>query len=159
MVIGGFWHGASWNFIFWGVCHGLILAFEKFINLKSKRTVKSPSVVLGFLQTFVTFHIVCALWIFFKSESFSTAGEMIYQITHSIKLLDFPSFILQYRNSIGLILAGLAIHFSPNSWNDSAIEFISKIHWIGKTIAFTMVLALLFYFNSSEQILPIYLQF
>ena len=39
MVIGGLWHGASWNFIFWGLLNGIALAFHKFyadVLLKKK---------------------------------------------------------------------------------------------------------------------------
>src|SRR5215207_2749371 len=29
MVIGGLWHGASWNFVIWGAIHGVVLAVER----------------------------------------------------------------------------------------------------------------------------------
>ena len=29
MLIGGFWHGASWNFVIWGAIHGRMLALER----------------------------------------------------------------------------------------------------------------------------------
>src|SRR5205814_1229922 len=32
MLLGGLWHGASWNFIFWGFLHGAALAIEKFLK-------------------------------------------------------------------------------------------------------------------------------
>ena len=33
--LGGLWHGASWNFVFWGGIHGVALAIDKFfIRLK-----------------------------------------------------------------------------------------------------------------------------
>lgn len=32
MLLGGFWHGASWNFIFWGALHGVALVLDKMFN-------------------------------------------------------------------------------------------------------------------------------
>ena len=33
MVLGGFWHGAKWNFVLWGAFHGLLLAWESRVRL------------------------------------------------------------------------------------------------------------------------------
>ena len=30
MLLGGLWHGASWNFVIWGGFHGIALAAQKF---------------------------------------------------------------------------------------------------------------------------------
>ena len=32
MLLGGIWHGASWNFLFWGIYHGLLISIERSIN-------------------------------------------------------------------------------------------------------------------------------
>ena len=40
----GMWHGASWNFIIWGVYFGIIVTLEKYTLLKIKRFI--PSVLL-----------------------------------------------------------------------------------------------------------------
>ena len=64
MLIGGFWHGASWTFIVWGALHGIFLVVEKFFNLSSnpKRTK------IYQLRTFLT---ICLLWVIFRAKDFT----------------------------------------------------------------------------------------
>ena len=51
----GFWHGASWNFLLWGLYYGLLLLFEKYVLMKWK---KMP----GFLQHLWTLLTVFLGW-------------------------------------------------------------------------------------------------
>ena len=39
MLLGGLWHGSSWNFIIWGLIHGFILALEKILFSKKKKNI------------------------------------------------------------------------------------------------------------------------
>ena len=42
MVLGGLWHGASWNFVFWGALHGAALALDKLrLTIFSKRSASA----------------------------------------------------------------------------------------------------------------------
>lgn len=58
--ISGFWHGANWNFIFWGLFHGAFLIFERAGLGKLLRTL--PKV----LQVSYSFFIVMIGWVFFS---------------------------------------------------------------------------------------------
>src|ERR671911_2194550 len=75
MLLGGFWHGASFTFLFWGGIHGAALSVERWgrTNLKGFRMPK-------WLAWLVTFHVVCLAWVFFRSPDLSTAFEMLGQI-------------------------------------------------------------------------------
>ena len=159
MLIGGFWHGASWNFLFWGAAHGIILAIEKLWSDNFKANDRPRGFIARFVQTFITFHLVCALWIFFKAESFSSAGDMFSQLWYAIDLSVLPAFWVQYKAVVILILLGFLLHAAPIKWNDLIISFASKMHWAFKVIVLTVVLSFLYYFNSAGQVLPIYLQF
>ena len=77
MAIGGLWHGASWNFVVWGVFHGLaLIVHREFVVFKEqvlwlKRFVASP---LGnFASIFLTFHAVCIGWVFFRVQDMGQA--------------------------------------------------------------------------------------
>ena len=39
MLIGGLWHGASWNFVLWGGLHGGVLAVERKLNPQAPRSI------------------------------------------------------------------------------------------------------------------------
>ena len=68
MVLGGLWHGASWNFVIWGSIHGLMLAFERAQGKDSPyRHLPGP------LRTAITFLIVCFAWVFFRAASLPRA--------------------------------------------------------------------------------------
>ncbi len=86
MLLGGLWHGASWNFIVWGGLHGIALGVHKYL-LAGRRSTGDGSdagpwmSVAGWLVTFVFVHFC---WVFFRAESFSTAfliiGKMLYPV-------------------------------------------------------------------------------
>ena len=62
-IASGFWHGASWAFIFWGIYHGLFLVLERVFLLKIYEKIgKIPSV-------FITFILVAIGWVFFRSNT------------------------------------------------------------------------------------------
>lgn len=69
-LIGGFWHGAGWNFIFWGFLHGLALVAHRFW---SKKGFSMPS----WLAWFLTFNYVNIAWIFFRAHTWSDAMKVL----------------------------------------------------------------------------------
>lgn len=70
MIIAGVWHGAGWNFVFWGLGHGLILAIERKFNINK---IKSSNKVIAALRTILIFNLVCLLWVFFRAVDFNQA--------------------------------------------------------------------------------------
>lgn len=72
-LISGLWHGASWTFVLWGLLHGVLNC----VNRGCKRIWEK----LGYVtQWFFTFSIVNLLWIIFRAESISQAGQIIKKI-------------------------------------------------------------------------------
>ncbi|WP_417603124.1 MBOAT family O-acyltransferase [Owenweeksia hongkongensis] len=63
----GLWHGASWNFVIWGLFHGFFMIIERmgFGKILSKIPV--------ILQRFYTLVIVIVGWVFFRAETLSEA--------------------------------------------------------------------------------------
>jgi D-alanyl-lipoteichoic acid acyltransferase DltB (MBOAT superfamily) len=79
MLIGGLWHGAAWTFVVWGGLHGSALAWERWRRARrapedAARRATGRSV---WVARIVTFHFVCFAWIFFRSDSFGAAWDMI----------------------------------------------------------------------------------
>jgi D-alanyl-lipoteichoic acid acyltransferase DltB (MBOAT superfamily) len=95
MLLGGLWHGASWNFVLWGGLHGAALVVERvFAHVPAKWTpvrrqehapngqslTGAPRTRLGAaLAWVVTFHFVCLTWVFFRSPS--NEATLAYFIT------------------------------------------------------------------------------
>jgi D-alanyl-lipoteichoic acid acyltransferase DltB (MBOAT superfamily) len=68
MVLGGLWHGAAWNFVVWGVFHGLILCIWRRLGdrpaaLRDGRSTRS--IWLDFVWTLSFFHVTCFGWLLF----------------------------------------------------------------------------------------------
>lgn len=60
MLLGGLWHGSSWNFVLWGGFHGVWLALERVIPLRHAW----PKTV----NQIVNFGIVTIAWVFFRCD-------------------------------------------------------------------------------------------
>jgi alginate O-acetyltransferase complex protein AlgI len=77
MAIGGLWHGASWNFVVWGIYHGLaLIVHREFASIKAGSTALKDFVDSKFgtfLSMFITFQAVCIGWVFFRVTNISDA--------------------------------------------------------------------------------------
>lgn len=88
-VLSGFWHGAAWTFIIWGLIHGVGLVIQK--------AVKFPYIPLrSFLRILLTAIIVLIGWIFFRAESLSDALSILKKIS------DFSLFRMPKSDSQNL---------------------------------------------------------
>lgn len=157
MFLGGLWHGASWKFVFWGVLHGLALAFERFFG----QFIKLPkNYLVRFFQVFLTFHFVVFCWLFFRADSF----EMVYVMLQNISqiqwnLEQFKTIILGYQNVFILITIGFIWHFLPTKFTDFNEKLFSKIPLVLKAIVLGFVFWIV-YATASEGTQPfIYFQF
>lgn len=75
MILGGLWHGAAWHFVLWGFLHGLMLSLERFIGYRKRQ---SDGVSSGrLLPRLLTFQLIVALWIPFRSPDLDRALELV----------------------------------------------------------------------------------
>ena len=69
-IIGGFWHGAGWTFIFWGFLHGSALVVHRvWKNLGYKMN--------SILAWFITFNFINIAWIFFRAKEWDDAIKVL----------------------------------------------------------------------------------
>jgi hypothetical protein len=99
------------------------------------------------------------LWIFFKAESFGISLDMFHQVTYGLDFSILPAFWEAYQATILIIIGAFILHALPMKWNDIVISISTKLHWTVKMLGMTAALALMYYFNTAGQVLPIYLQF
>lgn len=142
MLLGGLWHGASWNFVIWGGLHGLFLWVERLINGRSqkKQPVVSNELVLqasvipvqdkkirNFLGVMLTFFLVNITWVFFRAPDFTQAMKMLLcmagVITQGPKLLSTPDIL-----KVAITTAGLLVcHW--NMRNTSVSNLANRLPW------------------------------
>lgn len=136
-LLSGFWHGAGFTFILWGIGHGLV-------SIIYRATKSFWDRLPGFVNWFITFILVNVLWVFFRAESISQALSLLKRvITGGIGPIS--SFISQEFNrwEIDLVVSklpviknmsafdlmlitalGLGLLFVPNS-----LELSQKSKW------------------------------
>jgi len=128
MILGGLWHGASWNFVIWGALHGLYLIFNhawRGLGLPQMgHTYLSPS-VYRLLARAVTLLAVIVAWVFFRAESFSGASNVIagmFGLT-SYSSASIWSAILQQSGVfwVQAVLLAVVVLVYPNS-----VEIVRK---------------------------------
>ena len=74
-MLTGLWHGASWNFVLWGVFFGIILMIEKaFFDYNGKKNFNS---ILGWAYCFI---IVNISWVLFHIEDFSFLHKVFHRM-------------------------------------------------------------------------------
>jgi len=81
MLLGGLWHGASWNFVIWGGLHGAYLAGERAL-LSRWRAWNANHPLAAALRVLVTFHLVCLAWVFFRAHDFALARTVLGRLAH-----------------------------------------------------------------------------
>ena len=72
-LISGVWHGAGWNFIVWGLLHGVCYCLTKACLPVIQ---KIPRMITGF----ATFLFVNVAWIYFRAESVWQANQMLRSV-------------------------------------------------------------------------------
>jgi D-alanyl-lipoteichoic acid acyltransferase DltB (MBOAT superfamily) len=155
MLLGGLWHGASWNFVLWGGLHGVALVLDKaWINTRFAR-----SHIVRFFSTIVTFHFVCFSWIFFRSRDFENSLTIIKRITSSFHGSLFGHWIAEYRVIALLIVIGFLAHWQPDSWEKSYRNFLARLPLPLQSLIMALVIWILFQARSSDIQPFIYFQF
>ena len=161
MLLGGFWHGASWNFIIWGAIHGVGLGIHKIWMLLTDKSFAAfnQSRIYKIISGILTFHFVCFAWIFFKAEDLEIAKTMIYQIFNNFDISVFGPFYDNYKGVVWMILVAMVLHLVPDNLADKVIARTKAIPMVVYILVFFLFLILYGYFKSAEQVMPIYLQF
>lgn len=72
-LIGGFWHGAGWNFLAWGALHGGGLVIHR---IWSQKGFKIPSIIAWF----ITFNYINITWIFFRTNNLHDALDVVMKM-------------------------------------------------------------------------------
>lgn len=76
-LVSGFWHGANWTFIVWGLLNGLYFIPYLFLKLDPKHEKYSFT---DYIHMCIVFACICFSWIFFRSSSIGEAFAYIHHI-------------------------------------------------------------------------------
>lgn len=142
MMLGGLWHGASWNFVLWGALHGSMLAFERATGRDSPyRYFPKP------IRIALTFIIVLFSWIFFRTETLGDAGRYLASMLGFGSVQAGADLLagIMYQPYYVLVFLGsaLVIWGMPQTWDFSrritpakAITLVT-VFWLSLALLFT----------------------
>jgi alginate O-acetyltransferase complex protein AlgI len=123
MLLGGLWHGASWNFVIWGAIHGAMLAFER-ARGKDRGYPGLPQP----LQVACTFGVVCLAWVFFRADTLPQAMHYLASLfgwSGAGAASDaLAAVIYTPYHATAFVLAAIVIWGLPTTW-----EFTARLSW------------------------------
>jgi alginate O-acetyltransferase complex protein AlgI len=118
-LLTGFWHGASWNFIFWGLYYGVLLAAEKFL-LKNPKIGPGIPVFVSRIYTLFFVALGWAIFYFTDLAKLASALKAMFGFTNA----PVEAHLTQSaRNNFIFILAAL---FAATPFAKKTISFVSK---------------------------------
>jgi alginate O-acetyltransferase complex protein AlgI len=115
MLLGGLWHGASWNFLIWGGVHGALLALER---KKGKNVFYHQ--LPQFARVGLTFFIVLVTWVFFRTADLEHAFRFFAALLGVLPAQSgtalVGAIIYQPYYIFSFLLAGIVAFTFPSTW-------------------------------------------
>nr|WP_321404146.1 MBOAT family O-acyltransferase [uncultured Desulfobacter sp.] len=109
MLLGGFWHGAAFTFILWGMFHGVVLIIYHVLSHSVSSANGVRSGIIKGLETILFFHVICFGWLIFRAESVTQIKLFISTLfTKPWVMIITPQ--IKYVISIGLILFAIQLY-------------------------------------------------
>ncbi len=128
MVLGGLWHGASWNFVIWGALHGFYLTVNHAWSALFPDRSNASSLARAFYTSFghaVTMIAVIFAWVPFRAETLDGALAVMSGMIGQTVLYDSQAWSAVLANEAlswtQFLVLALVVFYAPNS-----IELVGK---------------------------------
>ncbi len=149
MLIGGLWHGASWQFVIWGGLNGVGLVVYKYWK-KISPFNNNNSWLVRFYAIFLTFNFITATRIWFRAENMSQVNDIMHQITTAFEFGQIGQVILAYKYVFLVLAFGLTVHWLPTNWKTAYVNYFSQTpHW-AKVAAIVVVVFAIWQMRTAE---------
>lgn len=132
-TVSGLWHGASWNFVAWGMLHGIYqIVGNAVTGLKKKMKIDTTKMNAFFavkiVKAFITFCIVDFAWLFFAADSFRHAIELLQRMQTSFRTTSVWELGLSKGHwiTLGVALLILIIVDGFHEKGKSVFEFVNR---------------------------------
>lgn len=156
-LVSGFWHGANWTYVVWGLFHALLFLPLLLFNVNRSHLITKSYGWLDFAKIGVTFLVVCIGWVFFRADSIAAAFQYLAHM-FELKSLGLSLF---YKTNANLMIFVLSV-LSVGILSMQELLWVIKKRDLPKISAFgALFLVLLIFFMGSfkNQMDFIYFQF
>lgn len=158
MLLGGLWHGASWNFVVWGGLNGLGIVVFKLWNKVSPWSDKDRW-YNRFIGILFTFNFITFTRIWFRSSDFDIASQVLSQITTNLSFRVAFDVLLGYQWVFITMLIGYVIHWLPTTWKNGYKNAFIRLPYFGQVAVVFIISFFLYQVLSSDMQPFIYFAF
>ena len=157
MLLGGLWHGASWNFMVWGGLNGLgLLAHKQWSRIRPYRVEGWMIRGLGVLITllFITF---TRIW--FRAADWSTAMSIVNQLSTGWNVIPSLAMLAAWWRPALILAMGFAIHWIPERHKAWYRDRFANLNPVVLAVISLASILLAYQFMAAESQPFIYFQF
>ena len=174
MIIGGMWHGASWNFLLWGALNGVGLLVYKTVG-RHLPWAKSERFLARAWGVILTFNFITFTRIWFRAGSsigwdtaagdhnilteWFTANDLLYQITYHFNDIPPLDLLKGHLIVIFLMVGGYLFHLMPTKITSKVKNWFTTLHITAVFCISIIVAAVLCKVGAAAPIPFIYFQF
>lgn len=155
MLLGGLWHGAAWTFVIWGGIHGTWLAIHR--RFAGKRSdLLNGGKILSIIKIFITFHLVCLCWLFFRADSADQAITMLGRVCGG------GWHWGEFESGVTVLMAIYLVPLLAYEWwceRKGELLALTRAHWGWRTVIYLYILWMMLFFGSPVQQEFIYFRF
>ena len=158
MLIGGLWHGASWQFVIWGGLNGLGLLVYKYWKRISPFSDKD-NWFSHFIAVFITFNFITFTRIWFRGESMEITKDILYQLINNFSFSIIPDVIIGFKYVFLFMLVAYVIHWLPANIKEMYRGWFIKSNIFVKALIVVIVVFVIYQTRTAEIQPFIYFQF
>mgnify|MGYP001384109786 CR=1 FL=1 len=158
MLIGGLWHGASWQFVIWGGLNGAgILVYKYWKRISPYEN--STHWTAHLWKVFLTFNFITFTRIWFRSDSMEHANQLIYQIWNNFNFSIIPQVLTSFKFVFIVMFFGYIMHWLPQNIKALYRDWFINTHVVAKA-GIVVLIIFVIYQSWSAGLMPfIYFQF
>lgn len=156
-LVSGFWHGANWTFIFWGLLNALyflplLLLNKNRVHLNIVAVDRNYLTIKEFFSILITFILTCLAWVFFRADNITIAFDYLSRI-RNLKLSSIPGLPFHLLFCIMCIY----LEWLGRRDNNTLEQIINKYRWVKYPLYFFITALIFTYFTRQQSF--IYFQF
>lgn len=155
--LSGIWHNPSWNFVLWGLSHGIVIAFETATRKQRKKWAKKvPQWLYGSASWLLTFHFIIFTYILFNCKELDKIGAVLNRIVYHFNWDAIPKIWANSYNVFLLMILGYLLHFIPRTYKDFVIERYTYTPGIVKVLLAVLLIIVVYQIQQAESVPFIY---
>ena len=153
-AVSGFWHGANYTFIIWGLLHGVAYLLDKSISNFLPNQIKQMK-LYSILSMLVTFVVVVIIWVFFRAKDLTSSLAILKQSIN----YGFEAYKHIGVSWIPLSMLGIFILFEIAIVDSRIDNWIASKHITFRWLIYGLLIMCLLLFSGIKSIPFIYFQF